>query len=579
MLQQSMNKWRAVTSFLIIFAVILFSIIFSNKYLLSFILFVENIKIHNQYSDFRKAKEKFPRQKDEVSLAAVGDISFSRGVERMLKKVGDFNYPFLQVKDYFLKSDLVWGNLETTITEGREILDGEMVFRSNPGMEKVLRQANFSVVSLANNHTPDFGQQGLEDTINYLKNARIEYTGSGRNELEANLPKFVEKKGIKFAFLSFNDSDVVPKSYGASDTHAGTAFMNIEKMVKAVEETKTNADFTIVSMHSGTEYIPTPNQSQINFAHAAIDAGADIVIGSHPHVVQTMEKYEGKYIFYSLGNFVFDQMWSRETREGLMIKIFFDKEGVTKIDILPTLIENYSQPKILFGETADKVLASLQYPLTEKPIFYFDKNKNSYTEISRKSITNNTNYPPANISKSETLDINNNYFKEEYILEKGQLKIVENQKVIWLSPADWWVDDFILADSTNDNKIDINLSVWKSGNFGSGKPFWVKENDKAVKNHFFVFNLEGDSIKPVWQSSNLTSPNCEIAIGDVDQDERNELVVIEGEYTDNFTCQGKYVAVWRWNDWGFKNEWRSEQGEFNDLMIEKMNGKSYIIID
>ena len=123
--------------------------------------------------------------------------------------------------------------------------------------------------------------------------------------------------------------------------------MHIERMQRAIQEANSIADIIIVSMHAGDEYEPLPNDSQMAFAHAAIDAGAEMVIGHHPHVVQTMEIYKGKYIFYSLGNFIFDQMWSRETREGLLIKAAFTKEGVKNVTFHPVLIEDYAQPRFM----------------------------------------------------------------------------------------------------------------------------------------------------------------------------------------------------------------------------------------
>jgi len=299
-----------------------------------------------EFLDFSVQKKKLPQKGEEVSLIAVGDISFSRGVERIVKKQKDINYPFLEMRDYLKGADLVFGNLETPITKGPEIPDFEMIFRSNSDTEQALKHAGFSVLSLANNHTPNFGEQGLKDTFNYLAEAGIKYVGAGNNEQEANQPVYIEKKGIKFAFLAYNDTDVVPASYEATNSHAGTAFMRTERMTQAVKEAKQKTDFVIVSMHSGIEYTDKLNDSQVNFAHAAIDAGADLIIGHHPHVVQTVEKYKGKYIFYSLGNFVFDQPQSQETKEGLAIKIYFAKEGINKISLLPVVMENLAQPRM-----------------------------------------------------------------------------------------------------------------------------------------------------------------------------------------------------------------------------------------
>src|SRR3990167_6777304 len=151
-----------------------------------------------EFLDFQYKKKKLPQKSEDVSLIAVGDISFSRGVERKIKKQKDINYPFLKIWDYLKSADLVFGNLETPITEGPEIPDFEMIFRSNPGTEQALRQAGFSVLSLANNHTPNFGEQGLKDTFNYLTEAGIKYVGAGNNEQEANQPVYFEVNDLKF---------------------------------------------------------------------------------------------------------------------------------------------------------------------------------------------------------------------------------------------------------------------------------------------------------------------------------------------------------------------------------------------
>ncbi len=176
-------------------------------------------------------------------------------------------------------------------------------------------------------------------------------------------------------------------------------------------------------------------------------------------------------------------------------------------------------------------------------------------------------------------DLDNDLLKENYQLINKQLLITEDDKILWQSPADWQVDSFVLADADNDGVVDINLSVWKPGNFGTSQPFWVKENDMSIKNHFFVFNLVDNQVKALWQSSNLEKPNCEFLLADIDNDQKNDLVVIEGEYGDNASCQGKYLAIWKWNDWGFSNYWRSLPGEFANLQIEANNKQNYITIN
>lgn len=573
---------KKITWLIIIFLSVLVASLVGSYYLRS----SKNQEISNsqtqgekEFLDFLSQKKKLPQKSEEVSLVAVGDISYSRGVERIIKKEKDVNYPFLKIQDYLKNADLVFGNLETPITQGAEIPDFEMIFRSNPGTEQALKQAGFSVLSLANNHIPNFGEKGLKDTFNYLDNAGIKYVGAGNNEQEANQPIYIEKNGIKFAFLAYNDTDVVPAFYEASNNRAGTAFMRIDKMTEAVKEVKQKSDFVIVSMHSGTEYTDKPNDSQINFAHAAIDAGANLVIGHHPHVVQTLEKYKGKFIFYSLGNFVFDQPQKQETKEGLAIKVYFEKDEINKISLLPVVMENLAQPRTADTGEAEKILKRLNFPLDSRNVYFWNSSKANFQKISGATIYLEKPQNKEVISKQEQADLDNNSIKETYILETGRLTISENSKMVWQSPSEWWVDNFVLADSNNDGIADINLSLWKAGNFGSSKPFWVKENDMSVKNHFFVLDFSGGSIKQVWGSSNLAEPNCEFKIADVDNDGKNDLVVIEGDYSQKSKCTGHYVAVWKWNDWGFSNEWRSEKGNFTNLEIEKIDEKSYIVVD
>jgi poly-gamma-glutamate capsule biosynthesis protein CapA/YwtB (metallophosphatase superfamily) len=299
-----------------------------------------------------------PEPPPEVSMIAVGDMMLSRAVAKRMRLHG-YDYPFASTSEFLRSADITFGNLETSITPGPEVESFEMSFRADPESAAALRDAGFDVLSLANNHTPNFGETGLQDTMRYLDDVGIVHVGAGL-DTQAHQPRFMTEKGIRFAFLAYNDRDVVPASYEASDSRFGTAFMQIERMQAAVRAAKGSADIVIVSMHSGTEYELFPNDSQTAFARAAIDAGAEIVIGHHPHVVQTREMYNGKYIFYSLGNFVFDQMWSQDTRDGLALKIVFTKEGISGISYHATEIHDYAQPRLLeSGEHADRIIERL----------------------------------------------------------------------------------------------------------------------------------------------------------------------------------------------------------------------------
>ena len=296
---------------------------------------------------FLNQRCRLPKQlkKDTVTLMAVGDIMLSRVVGQKMVEYQDYNYPFLKTADILKKADLTFGNLETAITPGKPVLTSEMHFRADPEAVAGLVYAGFDVMSLANNHTLNFGQSGLKDTFKYLSESDIDYVGAGENLEKARQPIIKKVNDISIAFWAFSDSQW--PGFSAGTDYGGVAVMDIDFLRQDIKRIGDGVDVKIVSMHAGTEYETTPNNRQIEFARRAIDAGADLIIGHHPHVVQTVEQYHNGWIIYSLGNFVFDQMWSEATREGLIAKIILNKQGVKDIEFIPVIIEDYSQPRLV----------------------------------------------------------------------------------------------------------------------------------------------------------------------------------------------------------------------------------------
>lgn len=294
----------------------------------------------------------------EVSFLALGDIMLSRGVAYKISK-HTLEYPFEKVKDILWKNDLVFGNLEGPIIEGREIKDEEMVFRMDPNLVSVLSSNNLGILSLANNHIPNFGEEGIKSTLTKLGYRNIYSVGAGQGE-EAYKPTIVNVKGIKIAFLAYTDPMTAQSDYAATENHYGVALMDSSRLGKDITNAKEKADLVIIYMHSGEEYETVSTSRQTNFAHLAIDSGASLVIGSHAHVVQPVEKYKDKYIVYGLGNFIFDQMFSLSTRQGVMANFILTKEGVKDVEFLPYLINDYCQPTPVTGTDADKILKLLK---------------------------------------------------------------------------------------------------------------------------------------------------------------------------------------------------------------------------
>jgi poly-gamma-glutamate synthesis protein (capsule biosynthesis protein) len=290
------------------------------------------------------------------NITFLGDIMLSRTVEDKARKSGNWNWPVLNIANDIKPTELTVANLESPFSDPPKPFAHTTVFGADGKMVSGLKEAAIDIVCLANNHFGDSGQKGMSLTFKLLDDNKISYFGAGTNSIESHKPVIKEINGIKFAFLGYVTSTVTPSSYAATDSKSGLNMMDTSQMKLDVAETKKGADFVIVSMHAGTEYTPNPNNEQEEFAHAAIDAGADMIYGHHPHVVEAIEIYNGKPIFYSLGNFIFDQEWSEETKEGFILKSKFIYNKLVSYELVPTLIQNYGQPEITNGKIYDNIL-------------------------------------------------------------------------------------------------------------------------------------------------------------------------------------------------------------------------------
>jgi poly-gamma-glutamate capsule biosynthesis protein CapA/YwtB (metallophosphatase superfamily) len=286
-----------------------------------------------------------------TTLMFGGDVMLSRTVNRKSKAYNDYTWPMKKIASTTAVADLFIINLESPFTIGGNynVPTGSFSFNADPKSLEALIISGVDIVSLANNHTINQGKKGIEDTIKLLTENKIAFAGAGLNETQAHQPAIVEKNGLTFGFLGY----AYPNDYSvATESTYGIADMDINKMTTDVKKLKAEVDIVIIMMHAGYEYVNRPNQQQITFAKSAIDAGADIIIGHHPHWVQNIEIYKDKPILYSLGNLVFDQMWSKETQEGALAEIVFVDQEINSIKILPTIIKDYGQV-----ELADKIIS------------------------------------------------------------------------------------------------------------------------------------------------------------------------------------------------------------------------------
>ena len=258
----------------------------------------------------------------ETKILFVGDVMMTRSVE---KKIRDLNkkyvFPFINILDYLKSFDYVAANLEGPISENGVKVGSKYSFRMNPDVAKALNESNINIVNLANNHIFDYGKIAFEDTLKNLDKNNIKYFGISYE------PLVIEKNGTKIGFLGFSD---FLKHLEVRENKLGIAVVN-DKMSEIIKKAKEKVDVLIVSFHWGEEYQKLANERQRRLAKLAIDSGADLVIGHHPHVIQNVEKYNGKFIFYSLGNFVFDQNFSKETMTGGGVEVYIKNKKIEDI--------------------------------------------------------------------------------------------------------------------------------------------------------------------------------------------------------------------------------------------------------
>lgn len=280
-----------------------------------------------------------------ITLLFTGDIMLDRGVEFAVNKYGqsDWKFPFFQTREFLKRADILFGNLEGPISDKGAKVGSIYSFRADPEVIDGLTYAGFDILSVANNHILDYSRLAMEDTFLRLEDAGINYVGGGFSKKEARSPIIKEVKGTKIAFLAYTNAG--SEYWQAGENNSGIAWLD-EKIADDIKIAKEKADLVVVSMHFGEEYQIQPNAGQRHFAYLAIDSGADLVVGHHPHVAQPIEQYKQGYIAYSLGNFVFDQGFSEETMKGLLLKVLVRSGKIKEVIPIDVRINNNFQPEI-----------------------------------------------------------------------------------------------------------------------------------------------------------------------------------------------------------------------------------------
>lgn len=276
----------------------------------------------------------------QVTILALGDMMLDRYVGKHIASTGLESY-FDARPRFWLGTDITLANLEGCFTDyaPRALDPNNLYFTFNPSLLSVLRAQQFNMFNLANNHTLNFGTQGLAECQAYIRDAGLSYYGHPKNS--EGLSTITEIHGTRIGFIGYNALENT----------------SLDVIIDEIASIRPSVDFVIVTPHWGNEYQTTQSTSQTKEAHAMIDAGADLILGTHPHVIQPVEEYRGKFIFYSLGNFIFDQTFSQDTQTGLAVGISLSTDN-TNIWIYPISNADFTV-SFLAGDQRDTLLAEL----------------------------------------------------------------------------------------------------------------------------------------------------------------------------------------------------------------------------
>ncbi len=306
------------------------------------------------------------QQPNTVNIKAIGDVMLGRGVGGRLN--GDYIYPFLKVRDILQSADITFANLESSIsTRGEKLIEKGYWLRAHPKAVEGIKYAGLDIVNIANNHILDFTEIAMMDTIEILDSNNIKHIGAGANLSEARTPIVFEVNKIKIGFLGYSDFYQYgfgkPRGKGyryfeAKEDISGVAPLKFELIEEDIKKLREEVDLIVISLHWGIEESHHVPEDQRELAHSIMDAGADMILGHHPHQLQGIEIYNGKAIVYSMGNFIFDQN-DKENNETMIVDVDFTDGKITKLEVIPLKIRGKTQTVLAEGKDATHILGYL----------------------------------------------------------------------------------------------------------------------------------------------------------------------------------------------------------------------------
>jgi poly-gamma-glutamate synthesis protein (capsule biosynthesis protein) len=321
---------------------------------------------------------------DLIKFSAVGDVTLGDhpmcvgfGAYSRFKKEST-HFPFEKVKPVFQSSDLTFGNLECSHSNLnlRKNDLGSIQMRGDPRHIQGLIEAGIDLVNVANNHSMQHGKEVFLDSLKNLESHGILYCGASPDNHLVAVPRVVKKNGLAIGFLGYS---LRPRQYFEYEPLYTEG--HEEGIIGDISKIRTEVDIIVVSLHWGEEFIQRPSPEEMRLARSIIDAGANLIIGHHPHVLRGVEKHHDGYIVYSLGNFICDMVWDEKLRNSLIFQCDFTREGISNVNLIPTYINNDFQPEVIEGEKALSLLneiEKLSKKLNEESLTNLDSLSSAY---------------------------------------------------------------------------------------------------------------------------------------------------------------------------------------------------------